>query len=308
MKLERLHGVIPAIGTPLTDGDRVDEAGLRRLTRYLVDAGVNGILANGSMGGFAFMTDDEQLRAISVVVDEVNGAVPVMGMLGETSTSRAIIKGRQIQRLGVSYISVLPPFYFFAAQEHLVAYFLEIAAAVDVPLVLYDNPLMTKNPIHPETVAQLRHQVPKIVGVKESNQDCVNLQSLLELVRDDPEFTVLTGSEFLVVVGLQMGCSGFIGGLHNLCPHLAVELYKAFCAGQLETARKLQKDLVETWQLFRYGNIWGAFDEALRYLGIAQRATGAPYVSNLSVEDAGKVHAILDRYVRPYLGAAQPKS
>jgi dihydrodipicolinate synthase/N-acetylneuraminate lyase len=105
-----------------------------------------------------------------------------------------------------------------------------------------------------------------------------------------------------------MGCSGFIGGLHNLCPHLAVELYKAFCAGQLETARKLQKDLVETWQLFRYGNIWGAFDEALRYLGIAQRATGAPYVSNLTVEDAGKVHAILDRYVRPYLGAAQPKS
>jgi len=308
MIMEKLHGVIPAIGTPLTEGDRVDEAGLRRLTRYLVDAGVNGILANGSMGGFAFLTDAEQLRAISVVVDEVKGAVPVMGMLGETSTSRAIIKGRQIERLGVSYISVLPPFYFFAAQEHLVAYFSEIAAAVDVPLVLYDNPVLTKNPIHPETVALLRRRIPKIVGVKESNQDCVNLQALLELMRGDPEFTVLTGSEFLVVVGLQMGCSGFIGGLHNLCPHLAVELYKAFCAGQLERARQLQKDLVETWQLFRYGNIWGAFDEALRYLGIAQRATGAPYVSNLTAEDAAQVRAILDCYVRPYLDVARTKT
>jgi 4-hydroxy-tetrahydrodipicolinate synthase len=305
MKMERLHGVVPAIGTPLTDGDRVDEAGLRRLTRYLLRAGVHGILANGSMGGFAFLTDTEQLMAISIVVDEVAGAVPVMGMLGETSTSRAIPKARQIERLGVSCISVLPPFYFLAAQEHLVAYFSEIAAAVDAPLVLYDNPLLTKNPIHPETIARLRRQVPKIIGVKESNQDCVNLQSLLDLVRDDREFTVLTGSEFLVVVGLQMGCSGFIGGLHNVCPHLAVELYKAFCAGQMEKARQLQKDMVEVWQIFRYGHIWGAFDEALRYLGIAQRATGAPYVSNLSAQDAAQVRAILDRYVRPYLDSAQ---
>ncbi len=92
--MRKLQGVIPAIGTPLIEGDQVDEAGPRRLTRYLVDAGVNGILANGSMGGFAFMTDEEQFRAISIVVDEVNGAVPVMGMLGETSTSRAILKGK----------------------------------------------------------------------------------------------------------------------------------------------------------------------------------------------------------------------
>jgi len=306
--MERLHGVVPAIGTPLADGDRVDEAGLRRLTRYLLRAGINGILANGSMGGFAFMTDEEQLKAISIVVDEVAGAVPVMGMLGETSTSRAILKARQIERLGVSCISVLPPFYFLAAQEHLVAYFSEIAAAVDAPLVLYDNPLLTKNPIHPETIARLRRQVPKIIGVKESNQDCVNLQTLLELVRHDQEFTVLTGSEFLVVVGLQMGCAGFIGGLHNVCPHLAVDLYKAFYAGQMEKARKLQKDMVEVWQIFRYGHIWGAFDEALRYLGIAQRATGAPYVSSLSAQDAAQVRAILDRYVRPYLDSAQSAS
>lgn len=202
---------------------------------------------------------------------------------------------------------MLPPFFFFAAQEHLVAYFSEIAAAVELPLVLYDNPVLTKNHIHPETVAQLRRRIPTIVGVKESDQDCVNLQSLLDVMRNDPEFTVLTGSEFLVVVGLQMGCSGFIGGLHNLCPHLAVELYRAFCEGELETARKLQKDLVEVWQLFRYGHIWGGFDEALRYLGIAHRATGSPYVSSLSPEDAERVHAILDRYVRPYLDTDHPK-
>src|SRR5581483_151842 len=276
---------------------------LRRLARYLVDAGVNGILANGTMGGFAFLTDEEQIRAVSVVVSEVNGAVPIMGGIGETSTSRAVRKARQIAAEGVDSLTILAPYYFFASQENLYAYFSEVAAAVDLPIFIYDNPAMTKNHIHPQTVARLRNDIPHIVGIKESNQDCLNLQKLIDLNKAD-DFTILTGSEFLIVVGLQMGCDGFIGGLHNICPHIAVALYRALEAGDLKKARALQRDLAATWELFRYGNIWGAFDEALRYLGLANCATGAPYRSKISREEAAKVHQILDRYVKPYLCAA----
>jgi 4-hydroxy-tetrahydrodipicolinate synthase len=296
-----VSGVIPPIGTPVTDQDRVDEAALRRLTRYLVSAGVHGLLANGTMGGFAFLTDEEQVRAISIVVEEVNGAIPVMGGVGETSTSRAIRKAKRIAQEGVTHLSVLPPFYFLAAQEHHVAYFSEIAAAVDLPIFLYDNPFLTKNPIHPETVAELQQEIPSIVGVKESNQDMLNLQTLLGLTNGREDFSVLTGSEFLIVVALQMGCSGFIGGLHNICPHMAVDLFTSYNSGDLQRAREIQQDLINTWQIFKYGNIWGAFDEALRYLGLAERATGAPYVSRLTSEEKAKVHSILDRYVKPYL-------
>lgn len=294
-------GVVPPIGTPLKDEDRVDEAALRRLTRYVVGAGVHGLLANGSMSGFAFLTDEEQVRAVSIVVEEVNGAIPVMGGIGETGTSRAIRKARQIAKEGVTHLSVLPPFYFFTSQEHLVAYFSEIASAVDLPIFLYDNPVLTKNPIHPETVALLQQKIPSIVGIKESSQDMLNLQTLLNLTAGRDDFSILTGSEFLIVVALQMGCSGFIGGLHNVCPHMAVEVYTSYCSGDLEKARKIQQDLINTWQIFKYGNIWGAFDEALRYLGLAERATGAPYVSKLTPEETVKVRSILDRYVRPYL-------
>jgi dihydrodipicolinate synthase/N-acetylneuraminate lyase len=297
--MSKLAGVVPPIGTPVSTQDRVDEPALRRLTRYVVDAGVNAILANGTMGGFAFLTDEEQIRAVSVVVSEVNGAIPVMGGIGETSTSRAVRKARQIAREGVTHLTILAPYYFFATQENLYAFFSEVAAAVDLPIFLYDNPVMTKNSIHPETVARLRQGVPHIIGIKESNQDCSNLQRLIDLNKND-NFSILTGSEFLIVVGLQMGCDGFIGGLHNICPHMAVALYQAYCRGDLNGARILQRELTATWELFRHGNIWGAFDEALRYLGIAQRATGAPYVSELSPEDAAKVHAIIDQYVKPY--------
>jgi 4-hydroxy-tetrahydrodipicolinate synthase len=299
---KRLQGVVPAIGTPLTDGDRVDEAGLRRLTRHLVQAGVSGILANGTMGGFAFLTDDEQIRAISIIVEEVDGAIPVIGGMGETSTSRAVQKAKRIRECGVNFISVLPPFYFFATQPHLVAYFSEIASAIDMPMFLYDNPIMTKNSIRPETVGELRRRIPTIVGIKETNQDALNLQALLEVVRGDDGFSVFTGSEFLIVVALQMGCSGFVGGLHNVCPHLAVALYNAFREGKLDVAMDRQRDLIQAWQIFKYGEIWGAFDEALRYLNIAERATGAPYISKLTTEETRKVHEILDQYAKPFAG------
>lgn len=298
-----LRGVVPPIGTPLNDRDLVDEKSLRKLTRYLVDAGVNGILANGTMGGFAFLTDEEQVRAVSIVVSEVNGSIPVMGGIGETSTARAVRKARQIAAEGVTHLSLLPPYYFFASQDNLYGYYCDVAAAVDLPLFIYDNPVMTKNHVHPETVARLRENVPNIVGIKESNQDCLNLQKLIDLNKING-FSILTGSEFLIVVGLQMGCDGFIGGLHNVCPHIAVELFRAYELGELDRARSLQRELSATWELFKYGNIWGAFDEALRYLGIAETATGAPYRAPISSEDAIKVRQIIDRYVKPYLKVA----
>jgi 4-hydroxy-tetrahydrodipicolinate synthase len=301
--LTTLVGVVPPIGTPVTHEGMVDEAGLRRLTKYLLGAGVNGIFVNGSMGGFAFLTDEEQLRAISIVASEVNRAIPVMAGIGETSTARAVRKAKQISREGVDYLSLLPPFYYPATQEHLISYFSDIAAAVDLPILLYDNPASTKVHIHPETVARLREDIPSLVGIKVSNQDCVNLQTLIELNKAE-NFTILTGSEFLIVVAMQMGCSGFVGGLHNICPQIAVALYREFLAGHLGEARKLQHDLTQLWQIFRYGNVWGAFDEALRYLGIAQGAACAPYVTRLSVEEKKITHGILDRYVKPSIMGA----
>ena len=183
----------------------------------------------------------------------------------------------------------------------MLAYFSDIASAIDLPLFLYDNPVMTKNHIHPETVAKLRDRIPHLAGIKVSNQDFANLQTLVELMRADTGFSILTGSEFLIVAALQLGCHGSVGGLHNICPHIGVELYKAFRAGDLETARSRQQTLINTWQIFRHGAIWGAFDEALRWLNICQRATAAPYITALSDDEQATVRAILETHVRPYI-------
>src|SRR3954447_22986962 len=194
----KLHGVVPPIGTPLTNDDQVDTAGLRKLANYLVEAGVHGLLANGTMGGFAFLTDEEQLRSIATSVEAVQGRIPVIGGVGETSTVRAISMAKRIEREGVDALSLLPPFYYHATQDHLLAYFQDVAAAVDLPLFLYDNPVMTKNHIQPATIALLRSRIPHLAGIKVSNQDYTNLQTIVELMKGDREFSIFTGSEFLI--------------------------------------------------------------------------------------------------------------
>ncbi len=233
------------------------------------------------------------------MVEVVNGRVPVMAGLGELSTARAVARAREIARAGITHLSVLAPLFYLATQDQLIRYFSEIAASVDLPILIYDNPALTKNPIHPETVCQLRSRIPNLVGIKESNQDCINLQLLLDLIGQEDGFSVLTGSEFLIVVGLQMGVAGCVGGVHNLCPQVAVELFEAFCNGDIDRANRCQKILIEIWQIFRNGGVWSAFEEALRYLGICERIAGEPYVSALTPEEKAKVHAILAQHLKP---------
>lgn len=89
---------------------------------------------------------------------------------------------------------------------------------------------------------------------------------------------------------------------------MAVALYNAFKAGDLKRADQLQEDLAATWQVFHRGAIWGAFDEALRYLGICERATGSPYISSLTDQERREVRSIVEQHiVKPYLATDAPR-
>jgi len=297
-----LGGVIPALATPLVGDDCVDRDGLRRLIRYLLGAGVHALFANGSMGGFAFLTDDEQVRSVATTVEEVRGRVPVIASIGETGTRRAVLLARRIASEGPDFLAVLPPFFYRTRQQHLIEFFGELASALSTPLVLYDNPVMTKNSLEPETVAELLRRIPSLAAIKVSDTCFVKLQAILEAGGSRDGFAVLCGSEHLMLVALQMGCHGSVGGLYNICPHLAVALWEAFRRGDLNEARRCQRELIAVWEVFQYGAIWGGFDEAMRYLGICERATGRPYVTPLDEASRRAVQAILERFVAARVG------
>lgn len=291
----KLHGIIPPIATPLLSDERVDEHGLRRLVRYLLEAGVHGIFVNGSMGGFALLSDREQVRAVEIVVEEVNGRVPVIAGAAETGTRRVIAKAREIQRTGADFLSVLPPYYFRLTQESALRFFREVARAVEKPLFIYNNPTLVGFGLEVTTLLEL-NQEPNIVGVKESDPNCERWQQLLGAFRHREEYSILLGTERLIPIGLLLGADGIVAGLHNVAPHLAVELYDAARAGDYARALALQDRLAKLWRIFEFGEIWGGLEAALQCLGLCEKVVASPYRS-LEPEERRQVEAILRTYL-----------
>lgn len=289
----KLKGIIPPVGTPLTSDERVDEAGLRRLVAYLVDAGVHGVFANGTMGCFALLTDREQQRAIEIVVDEVNGRIPVIAGVSDTGTKRVAEKLREIQRLGIDYLTALPPYYFTLTQENATSFFREIAQAAEKPVLIYNNPYLTKCNLSIETIVNLGNE-PNIVGLKETNQDCNRWVQLIEALRGLEDFSILLGTELLIPQGLMMGADGAIGGAHNMSPQVAVELYRAVEERDYDRAFQLSRRLAKICKVFDYGDIWGGFEAALQALGICDKVTAAPYRS-ATAEERRQVEAVLQK-------------
>jgi 4-hydroxy-tetrahydrodipicolinate synthase len=288
-----LSGIVPPIGTPLTPDERVDEKGMRRLVDHLLKHGVHAIFANGGMGAFALLSDQEQARAVEIVIDEVNGRVPVMAGAADTSTKRVIEKARRMVSLGADYISILPPYYFSHTTETVTKFYLDVAAAIPNPIVIYDNPYTTHYRIPLDSILQLA-AIPHIVGLKESDQDVERWQSLTRHFKSDQDFSILIGTEGLIKVALLLGADGVVSGLHNVAPQLAIDLYRGAQSGDMEGADLAQQKLINLFNIFTCGaGIWGGFEVALNFLDICEKVAASPYDSPISQPVREKIEEIL---------------
>lgn len=289
----KLKGIVPPIGTPITSDERVDEKGLRQLVHYLLEGGVHGIFANGTMGCFALLTDREQLRAIEIVVDEVNGRVPVVAGVSDSGTRRVIEKIKEVEKLKVDFLTAVPPYYFKLTQPEAKNFYRTIAdAARATPFLLYNNPYLTKCDLDISSIVELAGE-PNIVGLKETNQDCNRWTNLFEEFRGVDDFSIMLGTELLIPQGLMMGADGVIGGAHNIAPRFGAELYEAVTAGDYERAFDLSRMLGKICKIFQYGEIWGGFEAALQVLEICEKTVFAPYQSATD-DDRAQVRGILE--------------
>ncbi len=292
----KLKGVVVPLGTPLTRDERIDEKGMRKLTRYVLDGGVHGIFVLGTMGGFTFLEDKEKIRAIEIVIDEVEGKVPVIAGASDTSTKRVIKNVRIAQKMKADAVAILPPYYGSLRQEQIINFYTKIAQEINIPLFIYNNPFSTHNPVEPKTVFELG-KLENIVGIKDSSQNFLNYQQLIRHFKDRKDFSVLLGTDSLITIGLILGADGVIGGLYNICPKIAVELYNTVMKKEYERAYELQERLIKLWDIFKYGGIWGGFEVALRFLGICNKVTAEPFRSIKDKKEIEKVERILKRYL-----------
>lgn len=250
MGLNDLKGVIPALATPLTDNEEIDEKALRKIVKRVIAAGVHGVLVLGSSGEGVMLNQKERNRAVEVVVDEVKGRVPVIVGTGGINTKNVKENNKMAAGCGANYALVVPPFYFHLRQEDIKEFYLEVAAASAIPILIYNIPQNTKINVALETIETLSKN-GNIVGIKDSSGDWDYFQQLVFKYQNE-EFKVFAGKANILYSGLLIGASGSITPVPNICPEIEVELYNCILSNDLVRARELQKKALEIASLFKY--------------------------------------------------------
>jgi len=240
---EGLRGVIPAIPTPFTaDGRAVDEDALRRVVRHVVDGGVRGIMTTGGTGEFPHLSRKERSRVTEIVAAEAAGAVPVYAGTAACSTWEAIALMEDAAQAGADAAILTPPFYFRIPDPELYRHFEDVAGAGILPVVVYNNPLYTGNPLSPALVASLM-EVDGVVGLKQSEDDLGQLVEALRL-SEGSGCSLLTGIDSQFYAALSVGARGIYSTAAAIVPAEMVRLWDLVQAGDhagaLAQHRRLQ--------------------------------------------------------------------
>lgn len=258
------RGVMPALVTPFTADEEVDEVALRALVRYVLPH-VDGVVPCGTTGEFVYLTPDEQRRIVEIVVDEVAGRVPVIAGTGAASTKQAVQLARAAQEAGASACLVVTPFFLHPADKGIYQHFYEIANAVDLPIILYNIPQVVDAYL-PRTVIEDLADIPSIVALKDSSGNLTYTMEVLEMTKG--RLDVLIGHDEVVLPALVGGCSGMILASAQVFPEIWQKVYAAVQAGDLETARALQMSVQKLARIFcRHGG-GVAVKAALNMMGI----------------------------------------
>ncbi|MGE7717702.1 4-hydroxy-tetrahydrodipicolinate synthase [Priestia megaterium] len=288
-----LKGIMPALLTPLTKEQTVNERVLRQLTNHLIESGVHGIFALGTNGEFHLFNTEEKVKIAQIVIDEVNGRVPVLIGTGGNSTEEVIELSKRMEDIGADALSVITPYFVTPTQEEVIVHFQRIAEETSLPVLLYNIPSKTGMSLEPETVAKLA-EVPNIVGIKDSSGNFENIKQYIEVTKGK-DFSVFAGTDSLILKTLKAGGVGAVASTANMIPDIVLAIYSNWLNGNNEGAEEAQEKLKPLRDTFQYGTLPAALKKAVEIYGIPVGPPKLP-VSELSGEGLEKVKLMVEGY------------
>ncbi len=236
-KGDMFAGLTVALVTPFRDGE-VDEAALRKLVDFQVDAGTECVSPCGTTGESPTLSHDEHERVIAIVCEQAAGRIKVMAGTGSNSTTEAVRLTRRAQEAGADGALLVAPYYNKPMQEGFLSHYRAIAEAVDLPLVLYNIPGRTAKNMEPETICRLG-EITNIVAVKESTGSMDQASQILA----GSNLTVLSGDDSLTLPLLALGGSGVVSVAGNIVPQDVRRLLAAWREGDIAGAQRAHHKL-----------------------------------------------------------------
>ncbi|GAB3292274.1 4-hydroxy-tetrahydrodipicolinate synthase [Parasphingorhabdus pacifica] len=231
----QLSGVLTALATPFTADEQIDVDNLRRLVDRTIDGGVGGVVACGSTGESAAMSNQERRLIVETVIEQTAGRVPVVAQTGAVSTADAIELSQHAQDAGASVLMVVAPYYEPLTLDETLHYLRTVASKVDIPVMLYNLPGATGVNLSPSIVGQLAREVDNIQYIKDTSADMSQVGQLIHHHGD--VISTFVGWDSLLLQALTEGAAGVMAGTANVIPAELVSVQQALQAGELERAR-----------------------------------------------------------------------
>ncbi len=240
-KRKELKGVIPAILTPFDEAGKIAFEHLERLLAYLSDAGVHGLFIAGTTGTGGYLTTEEKVQVLKTAKKTASDSVALCAACIQPSTEMVLEELRAIERLEPDYVVAVTPYYYDASQNDIFRHYQAIAEASPVPVIVYNIPSRTHNPIELETVRRLADQ-QNIVGAKDSTGDFAPFAK--GVLGEFPDsFVWIQGHDLLDGPSLLLGARGMVTGLSNILVDPYLEMFEAAEKGQVDVVLNCQRKI-----------------------------------------------------------------
>jgi 4-hydroxy-tetrahydrodipicolinate synthase len=241
-----LAGSVVALVTPMHRSGEVDWAALDRLIDWHVESGTHGIVPVGTTGESATLSVEEHIKVVERTVVRVGKQIPVIAGTGANSTSEAIELTRASAAVGADACLLVTPYYNRPTQEGLYQHYKAIAAAIDVPQVLYNVPARTGCDMKAETVGRLS-AIDNIIGIKEACGDVERVTQIRACC--PPGFVILSGEDAQTLDMLRRGAVGTISVTANVLPHEMAQFVSAYIDGDEPAAKEIDARLQPIHQI-----------------------------------------------------------
>ncbi len=238
-----IKGVLPTVLTPFDDNDQIEVEAVEAQVKYLLEAGVNGLVLMGSFGESPYLSDADREIMLRAAVEVAGGAVPIVVGITALSTHVAAEQLRQAHRLGASAVMACLPIYYKLDFADVKRHFARLAAMSLLPVFYYHYPAVSGLDLKPAQIAELL-AIPNVVGIKESTLDMHAIRRHIQLTRE-LDRVYLSGSEFIFTQFMDLGGHGTVSGGSLLMPRTAVAMYQAYQSGDKARARELQSRIFE---------------------------------------------------------------
>jgi len=230
--------VFPAMTTQFHRDQSIDLDGTARHIETMIDSGASGLVMLGSLGENATLSPEEKRRVIAATIEAARGRVPVIATVIETSTAAAIGYARDMQRLGVDGLMLLPAMIYRADPRETLLHYRDVARATQLPIICYNNPLAYHVDITPAMFVELAG-VSNLVAIKESSGDVRRITDLRNAVGE--RYVLFAGVDDLALESALLGADGWIAGIGLAFPRENQRLWDLAVAGEIDAARRLYR-------------------------------------------------------------------